>query len=235
VVDSITSASASEQVAGLSATGVVVDTVGGADPFGAVANAGVGSLLEHVSFLREPLDALLSDPHEINTNVDALRQAAAEMRQLAQEHREDLRTVAGWQGQAGDTYASSLGQMAEELESLGTTLDGTAAVVGISGMLVTTLRGTVFDIISSLVTELVRHALIAAASGSGTSAGSIAAFCGVANARAAATAADISDKVSDLIEGLGRQTARLDQLSEQMSTTTDGLHRFSPTGDLTRP
>jgi uncharacterized protein YukE len=237
LVSSITSDSESEgekvvDVA-LSATGAVIDTIGAAiDPFGAIVSAGVGWLLEHVSFLREPLDALLGNPDEINANVDSLKQAAAEMKQLAQEHREDLKTIAEWQGQAGDAYTKSLSQMAEELESLGMTLDGTAAVVGISGMLVVTLRGIVFGIISSLITELIRYALIAAASAVCTFGGSIAAFCGVASARAATTAANISGKISKLIGGLGRQAGRLGKLAESMSKIADGLDRFSTAGDL---
>jgi uncharacterized protein YukE len=237
LVDSITSDAESEgeQVVdvALSATGVVVDTIGMAvDPFGYIVSAGVGWLLEHVSFLREPLDALLGNPDEINANVDALKSAAAEMKTIAGEHRQDLSTVAGWQGDAGDKYHNSLSQMAEELESLGMTLDGTAAVVGISGMLVTTLRGIVFDIIASLITELVRYALIAAASAAFTFGGSIAAFLGVAGARAAATAMRISGKITKLISGLGRQAGRLAKLADSMQNLTQGLDRFATAGDL---
>jgi uncharacterized protein YukE len=237
LVDSITSDSESEgekvvDVA-LSATGVVIDTIGMAvDPFGYIVSAGVGWLLEHVSFLREPLDALLGNPDEINANVDALKQAAAEMKTIAEEHKQDLTTVAEWGGETADKYHGSLGQMAEELESLGMTLDGTAAVVGISGMLVTTLRGIVFDIIAQLITELIRYALIAAASAAFTFGGSIAAFCGVAGARAAATAVRISGKITKLISGLGRQAGRLAKLAHSMQKLADGLDRFSTAGDL---
>jgi uncharacterized protein YukE len=237
LVDSITSDAESEgeQIVdvALSATGAVIDTIGMAvDPFGAIVGAGVGWLLEHVSFLREPLDALLGNPDEINANVDALKTAAAEMRTIAQEHRQDLATIADWQGDAADAYHGSLTQLAEELDSMGMTLDGTAAVVGISGMLVTTLRGIVFGIISSLITELIRYALIAAASAVCTFGGSIAAFCGVAGARAAATAARISGKISKLIGGLGRQAGRLGDLGRAMQNLADGLDRFAMAGDL---
>lgn len=193
---------------------------------------GVGWLLEHISFLREPLDALLGNPDEINANVDQLKSAAAEMHTLAQEHRDDLRSVAEWTGQAADAYRDSLTKMAEELESLGKTLDGTAAVAGISGMLVTTLRGIVFGLISSVIAELIRDALIAAASAVCTFGGSIAAFCGVASARAAATASKIAGKISKLLEGFGRQGGRLGKLLEAMEKLTTGLDRFSTVGGL---
>jgi uncharacterized protein YukE len=238
LVDSITSDSESEgekvvDVA-LSATGVVVDTIGMAvDPFGYIVSAGVGWLLEHVSFLREPLDALLGNPDEINANVDALKSAAAEMKTIAEEHRQDLTTIAEWQGDAADKYHSSLSQLAEELDSMGLSLDGTAAVVGISGMLVTTLRGIVFDIIASLITELVRYALIAAASAAFTFGGSVAAFLGVAGARAASVAMKISGKITKLLSGLGRQAGRLAKLAKSMSKLAEGLDRFATAGDLT--
>lgn len=231
-VDAITSDAESEGVTvvgvALNAAGPVVDPVGTVEPFGAVAHAGVGWLLEHVDVLREPLEALLGDPAEVNANVDSLTRAATQVRQLAREHREDLRTVAEWRGQASDTYRASLRRMAEELESLGTTLDGTAAVVGVSGKLVTTVRGIVFGVVSSLLTELTRTALIAAASAACTFGGSLAAFAGEAGARAATAATDIGERIGRLVDGLNRQTGRLAALADQMSTITDGLDRLTP-------
>lgn len=231
LVGSVTSDAESEGVtvldAALSASGAVVDAVGPADPLGAVADAGLGWLLAHVSVLREPLDALSGDPGQVNANVDALRRAAEEMRTIAREHRQDLRTVAEWRGAAGETYVVNLRRMAEELESLGTALDGTAAVVGVSGMLVCRLRGIVFDLVSALVTELSRQARIAAAAAPATSGGSIAACCGVASARATDTAATISDRIGALIDGLGRQEGRLATLADTMSSITGDLDRFS--------
>jgi uncharacterized protein YukE len=237
LVDSIVSDSESEgeKTVGvaIAAAGAVVDTVGAmADPLGALLNAGVGWLLEHVSFLREPLDALLGNPDAINANVDQLKQAAAEMRTLADEHRQDLATVGDWNGEAADAYRLSLTQAAEELESLGKTIDGTAAVAGISGMLVTTLRGIVFGLISSVIAELIRDALIAAASAVITLGGSIAAFCGVGAARAAATASKIAGKITKLLEGFARQGGRIAKLAESMEKLTTGLSRFSQAGGL---
>ncbi|WP_370946092.1 hypothetical protein AB5J62_00365 [Amycolatopsis sp. cg5] len=237
LVDSITAESENEGMqvcnVAISAASAVVDTVGAAmDPLGAVLNAGVGWMLEHISFLREPLDALLGNPDEINANVDQLKSAAAEMKTIAQEHREDLKAVAEWEGDAADKYRDSLTQMAEELESLGKTLDGTAAIAGISGMLVTTLRGIVFGLISNVIAELIRDALIAAASAVVTFGSSVAAFLGVASARAAATAAKISGKITKLLSGFARQGTRLAKLIQAMEKITQGLDRFATVGGL---
>lgn len=218
---------------GLSALGVVTDTIGFAvDPFGAVLSAGVGWLLEHVSFLREPLDALLGNPDEINANLDTLKSAALEMHTIAEEHRQDLTSLDGWTGQAADAYRASMAQLSEELDSMGSTLDGTAAVVGISGMLVTTMRGIVFDIISSLIAELIKGALIAVASAVVSLGSSIAAYAGYAGARAAMTASKVASKISKLLGGLGRQAGRLGELARAMEKLADGLDRFAMAGDL---
>jgi uncharacterized protein YukE len=217
----------------LSAVGVVTDTIGFAiDPLGSVLTAGVGWLLEHVSFLREPLDALLGNPDEINANLDQLKQAALEMHTIAEEHRQDLATVDGWTGDAADAYRDSMSRLSEELDSMGSTLDGTAAVVGISGMLVTTMRGIVFDLISSVIAELIKGALIAAASAVVTLGGSIAAYAGYAGTRAAMTASKCAAKISKLLGGLGRQAGRLGELGRAMQRLADGLDRFAMAGDL---
>lgn len=49
------------------------------DPLGAVISAGVGWLFEHVSILREPLDALMGDPDEIQAHTESLKQCAEEV------------------------------------------------------------------------------------------------------------------------------------------------------------
>jgi uncharacterized protein YukE len=237
LVSAITSDSESEGEkvldVGLSALGVVTDTIGFAiDPLGSVLTAGVGWLLEHISFLREPLDALLGNPDEINANIDQLKNAALEMHMISEEHRQDLSAVSDWSGQAADNYRTSVGQLAGELDALGSTLDGTAAVVGISGMLVCTLRGIVFDIISSVVAELVKGALIALASSVVSLGSSIAAYCGYAGGRAAMTASKIAGKISKLLGGLGRQAGRLGELAKAMQRLADGLDRFAMAGDI---
>jgi uncharacterized protein YukE len=237
LVDSVKNDSESEGMKALdvsiNAAGAVVDTVATlADPLGAVLNAGVGWLLQHISFLREPLDALLGNPDEINANVDQLKTAAAEMHQLADEHRQDVGTVGEWSGDTADAYRNSMHQLADELESLGKTLDGTATVAAVSGMLVCTLREIVYGLISSVISELIRDALIAAASAVVTFGSSIAAFCGVAGARAAATASKIAGKISKLLQAFARQGSRLAKLAEAMEKITKGLDRFSTAGGL---
>jgi hypothetical protein len=76
-VDTLTAESEGEGVdvidAAIGGAGMVVDLVGSAaNPLAAVFSAGVGWLLEHISFIREPLDALLGNPDEMAAQYEAL-------------------------------------------------------------------------------------------------------------------------------------------------------------------
>lgn len=87
----------------ISGAGVVVDTVAAlADPLNALIDAGVGWLLQHVSFVREPLDLLVGNPDAINAQIDSLKSAAAQVRAEAEQHSANVRRTQSWQGPAAD-------------------------------------------------------------------------------------------------------------------------------------
>jgi uncharacterized protein YukE len=210
----------------ISAVGAAVDTaVFVVDPLAGLLSAGVGWLIEHIAFLREPLDMLLGDPDEIQANVAALKSYAAEVNELAEEHRQRM-AGSQWTGQAADAYHDSMDQLGAELNSLSRTVEGTATVVAVSGTLVTTLRSIVRDMIAALVAHLAEGALVAAASAAFTFGASIAGFIGYAVGRAAALGATIAAKISKLIAGLARQGSRLQRLGTAMGELAQRLNRF---------
>jgi WXG100 family type VII secretion target len=213
----------------ISGAGAVVDTVAAlADPLNALINAGVGWLLQHVSFLREPLDMLLGNPDAINSQIDTLKTAAAQVRGEAQQHGANVaQTAQDWQGQAATAYKQQMDQLTGELTALSHTLDGTATVVAVSGTLVMTIRGIVYGLISQFISELIEHALIALASSWFTLGGSIAAFVGETIAKAAEVASKVASKLSKLVEGLAGNAERMAKLAEMMESLTKNLGRFS--------
>lgn len=179
----------------ISATAPVTDPVGTADPLAHVP----GWLLPHLSFLRDPLEALRGDPADINANAAKLRSAA-----------DDLKAD-------GNDAMTALGQA----------IEGTAAIAVISGRLVHDLRGIVFGMVCELATELTKNAHLAIAAAPHTNGGSIAVFCGVANTRAAALAADIRDRIATLLDALGRQADRLGELDKLMGQQDFATKRSS--------
>jgi hypothetical protein len=195
-VAAIVRAAVAEQVlgVGVAAAGPVVDPVGLADPLTQLPDWLAG----HVSFLRGPLDALRGDPDEINGNAATLRSAAREMHAVAEEQAND------------------------EMVALAMAIDATATITVVTGKLVHVLRGVVFGMVAALVTDLARGALLATATAAHTSGGSIAVFTGSAHARALATARRIRGLIATLMDTLDRQTARLTELDNLMSSLDYG-------------
>jgi len=239
-VDTLTGDSEGEGVdvidAAIGGAGMVVDVVGSAaNPLASVFSAGVGWLMEHISFIREPLDALLGNPDEINANTDQLKQAALEVKTIAQEHRDDVEAMGGsWSGDSAEAFRKNQQQLAAQYEALGKTMDGTAAIYAISGALVCELRALVFDWISDLVGELIAGALIAAASAGPTFGGSIAAYCGYSGTRAGMLATKMAGRLSKLLSAMERFGARIAKITEKMSGLMKGLEKFSDYGDYAK-
>jgi uncharacterized protein YukE len=239
-VDTLTGESEGEGVdvidAAIGGAGMVVDLVGSAaNPLAAVFSAGVGWLMEHVSFIREPLDALLGNPDEINANTHELKKAALEMKMIAQEHREDVAAMGGsWSGEANQAFSTSQEEMSAQYEALGKTMDGTAAIYALSGALVCELRAMIFDWIADLIGELIAGALIALASAAVTFGSSIAAYCGYAGTRAAMLATKMAGRLSKLMAAMTRFGGRIAKLSEKMSGLMKGLEKFADYGDYAK-
>ncbi|SDC33381.1 WXG100 family type VII secretion target [Actinokineospora iranica] len=236
-VDTLVADSEGEGVDVIDATlggvGMVVDLVSSAaNPLAAVFSAGVGWLMEHISFIREPLDALLGNPDEINANTDQLKTAALEMKMIAQEHREDLASVGeSWEGQSSEAFRANMEQMAAEYEALGSTMDGTAAIYALSGALVCELRAMIFDWISEFIGELIAGALIAAAAAVPTCGGSVATFAGYAGVRASMLATKMARRLAKLVQAMTRMGERIGDLTKKMSGLIKALERFSDYGD----
>ncbi|ALG09271.1 WXG100 family type VII secretion target [Kibdelosporangium phytohabitans] len=239
-VDTLTAESEGEGVdvidAAIGGAGMVVDLVSSAaNPLAAVFSAGVGWLLEHVSFIREPLDALLGNPDEINANTHQLKSAALEMKMIAEEHRQDVAAMGGsWSGESNEAFRQNQDTIAAQYEALGKTMDGTAATYALSGALVVELRAMVFDWISDLIGELIAGALIALASAAVTFGGSIAAYCGYAGTRAAMLATKMASRLSRLMAAMKRFGVRLAKLQEKMSGLMKGLEKFADYGDYAK-
>ncbi|MCP2168720.1 WXG100 family type VII secretion target [Goodfellowiella coeruleoviolacea] len=202
------------------------------DPFGTLLAAGIGWLIEHVSILREPLDQLMGDPDEIQAHTDGLKEYAAQIRAIADEHRAAVDEFQGWSGQAADAYRESMRQFADEVGQLADTTDTTAKIAAVNGVLVTTLRDIVRDMIAMLFAELIKGALVAAAAAVVTLGASIAGFIGYTVGRVAALGAQIGSRIAALLAAFGRQSGRLAQLSGEMGKLAKNFGRFATAGDV---
>ncbi|WP_090004822.1 hypothetical protein [Lentzea albidocapillata] len=202
------------------------------DPLGSIIGAGVGWLIEHVSFLRDALNQLMGNPEEIQANVDANKARAAELRVLAEDHKSGLATFDGWTGTSSERFKASMDGMGQELDDLANAVESKAKIVAIMGMLVTVLRDIVRDLIAQLIGSLIGGALIAAAMMIPTFGASIAIFGGFAVGKAVALGVNIASRVARVVAALGRQMKRIGDLDDIMAKISKGWNRFENSADV---
>lgn len=211
--------------ASIDAAASIASTV--VDPLGSVIAAGVGWLFEHVSILREPLDALMGDPDEIQAHTESLKQHAEEVKQVADQHRDAVQAFQGWAGEAAEAFRKSMQQLADEYTGLSESVATTANIAAVNGTLVITLRDLVRDMIVELITTLIEGALVAVSTAVITFGASIAGFVAYTIGRVAALGVEIGAKIAKLIAAFARQGTRLAKLGDAMGDLTKNFGRFA--------
>ncbi|GAB3435052.1 hypothetical protein [Actinophytocola sediminis] len=184
-----------------------------ANPLGTLVGGGIGWLIEHVSFLKEPLDDLAGDPGAINGVAATWGAVAQECATISQEYATAATSeTTTWTGASGDAYRAAAAQVAEQVKALEGAASAVSTGVRASGILVATVRGIIRDIIADVVAEFLIAAVSALATSWCSFGASVAAFTGWAVARAAATAGKIAGKVSKLLMKLAQAIRKFDKL-----------------------
>lgn len=134
--------------AGAAGLGLAVDALDFvSDPVGELASAGFGWFIEHVWFLREPLDALAGDPAAITAAAAGWTEAA----RLLRAEAADLGPVPGWTGTAATRYTEAEAWLADRLEEAAAQSVATADRIVASGVAVGTVRALVRDAIADFL------------------------------------------------------------------------------------
>lgn len=209
-----------------------LDTLGFvANPLGGLLSAGIGWLIEHLDFLKEPLDDLAGDPAKIN-EIAALwgEQIRADVAQVADDYERAVQSeIESWKGDAADKYRETAGHLVEEIRSLEGASTAVSNAVKGSGTLVATVRGIIRDLIAEVVSEIVIAAAAALATSWCSFGASIAAFTGWAVARGAATAGKIAGKISKLLMKLANVLTKFSKLRGAVQALAKLSRKFGDT------
>lgn len=214
------SAAEAEQIAAQAGGGGV------SDPLSMLVSSGVGWLLGHISFLREPLDALQGDPAAIQAQVDQLMQHATELMTIANDHSQQMTEAQDWSGEAADAFHGSMDRLSGELASLSSLMDSTANITAASGEMLVAVRAAVEELITTLVTQLIIGAAIALAWAAFTFGASLATFIATSVAEAVIVTTMNIAKIQELMSALERQGGRVDQLSGMNEEIATSVGRF---------
>lgn len=140
--------------------GTALDGVAGlADPLATLASAGVGWAMEHVSFLREPLDWLAGDPPAIDAMSQTWKNIAQEIDEGSQQFQGAAKRATGdWTGPAGKAYQATAEQQEQLYGAVSAACSSMAAGVKTIGTVISVVRGIVRDMIAQAVGELIAAA-----------------------------------------------------------------------------
>ena len=210
------------------AGGAGLDTLGAVlSPFDALLRAGFGWLVEHVGFLREPLDALAGEPSEIHAQAARWDGVSAELRSVAAGYRA-VREVPGWVGAAADGHrhaveelVSALDTQAEQAGALSRLILTTAAAVG-------TARALIRDAVADFAAALLQYLLAASALALLSGGGSLATVLLTVVVRALEVARWIGERIRRLLQLLDEAGGAAGRIAAAMREAAEGIGAAGP-------
>lgn len=143
--------------AGLGMANAAMSVVGLAgNPMGGLVSAGFSWAVQHVSFLKEPFDALLGNPQAITKMADSWANAAKQVESIVADYRRtSVEETKGWRGRSADGYRAAATKHSSGLETLAKAAKGISTAAKGAGELVGTVRKTIMDLIGKAVSEMV--------------------------------------------------------------------------------
>jgi hypothetical protein len=219
------------------AASVALDTLGFiANPFESLLSAGLGWVMEHISFLHEGLDALAGDPEQIKAAAQAWHTAAQELTAIADELRGPGAPASGpatpppgWDGVAAGAFGIAAAERAHRIDVLAAQGERLAISLLRAGATIATVRSIIRDAIADFIAGAVEKLLGGVLLGPETLGGATAAAIGWVVEDALALAARNAERIAELVSRLGEAGRALaDGVREAArvlsGTSAGGLH-----------
>ncbi|MET9259966.1 hypothetical protein [Amycolatopsis sp. NPDC004079] len=209
---------------GVSIVGAIADTAAFVmDPFGKLIAAGLGWLIEHISFLKEGLDKLAGKPEAINKMAEELHKTAENLRNAAKDLDTTLqKTVANWQGDGAEAFKKNIGDRRGQIDSAGHAVDAAGYVVKTTMALVSVVRSLIRDLITTFLGDVIATMLIALAMAAFTFGASIVVGVGNVIRSGISLALTMASKIARVVGLGGRTASRLAQLAEKVKPSRGG-------------
>jgi uncharacterized protein YukE len=181
------------------------------DPLGSLAGAGIGWLIEHVSFLKKPLDWLAGDPEAVTAKAQTLKNVSEHLKSSADNYVNSVGALQQTQGAAADGYRQAAGDYQKAVTGLSQHIDDATQAMHTAAMIVGTTRGIVRDSISQFAGDAIVKFIAASALAPITFGGSEAAF--------------IADEVVEGGSLAARNTGRVTKVVKEAETLAKGAKK----------
>jgi uncharacterized protein YukE len=215
------------------AGGAALDLLGDiGDPLGAALGCAVGWIIDHVSFLRDPVNELAGDPESIQASIDTWANVSSGMQHDAQQLNAAVASLGAqtWSGAAADAYRARAGDLVNALGGSATMAELESALIAATGGLCAGVRATIFQAIAEALERWLIAGLIALANSAWTFGASLAGWvidveidAGLLATRIGAKIAELIEKAGRIAETLGRDGSRLEQLGQRLTRIAEDM------------
>ena len=201
---------------GINIISAALDTVAFVmDPLSKLIAAGLGWLIEHVSFLKWPLDQVAGNPAEVTKIANELHKIGESLRTTGTELDDTLKsTITQWEGKGYDSFLKSINDRKGWIDANAKASDVAGYMVETTGALIGAVRSLIRDIITTVLGDIISTMLIALALAIPTFGASIAVGVGKVVVQVSVQVAAMAAKLAKVVAYAGRTLARLTQLSK---------------------
>lgn len=213
-----------------------LDLLGAAmDPLGTLASAGVGWLIEHISFLKDGLDKLAGKPEAVTAKAVTWTNIAKSLTETAESYEQQAKKVQQSFSDCGsaEAYQRTAESYVGVLRGAASHAGDASTAMNVGAALVGTERGLIRDLISSFVGELIIKALAALAASWCTFGGTIAAFIadtvvegGVLAEKISTRITEVVEKLESLAKGAGKSKAALEGAANALKKAGKGVDKL---------
>ncbi|HKS45112.1 MAG TPA: hypothetical protein VJT49_08355 [Amycolatopsis sp.] len=180
-----------------------LDLLGAAmDPLGTLASAGVGWLIEHISFLKKGLDELAGNPEAVTAKAVTWQNVAKQLNETAGDYERKAGGAreAYKEGDGAAAYQATAKSYADSLRGAAGHAQGASNAMQVGAAIVGTERGLIRDMISEFVGGLIVKGLAALATSWCSFGGTVAAFIADTVVEGGILAEKISTRIAKIVE-----------------------------------
>lgn len=198
------------------------------DPLGTLAAAGIGWAIEHIKFLKEPLDMLAGDPAAVTAHSVTWHNISEALADAAKEYDKSVQTInPHWKGQAAAAYVNSAKGYSSVLRSASSHAQNASQAIKYAGMGVGVVRGVIRDAISTFLGDIIGGGLEALALAIPTAGASIVEWIASLVESACDLATKAASKMANLAKTLGKMSENGGKAAKALKATEGALNKVS--------
>ncbi|MFE5502164.1 WXG100 family type VII secretion target [Amycolatopsis japonica] len=146
-----------EGLLSLGSAGVDIGMIAaGGNPFESLLSWGFGWVIEHVDFLKEPLDYVTGDQDALDLEAQKWTTISKDVQKMAEELTDEVRkNTMDWTGQVADRYREYVQEQLDTYRALSDAASNAGAVVEICKTILDVVRTLIRDLITDTLAKII--------------------------------------------------------------------------------